>query len=300
MPRTLVGADVGGSKTAVAVSIDGEIVGRAEGPGAAVRPGRALASSSTIVEVVRRALSAAGKLTGDTLVVGAAGAGRETEREELRTALRSENLVSHVVVTTDIEIALSAAFADGPGIVVSAGTGSVAVGRDRTGKRHRIGGYGWQMGDEGSGYAIGRASLGAVSRAVDGRSPPTALSDRLLQATRSADFDSLVRWAAGASPAEVASLAPHVLAVAAEGDTLAKGIADYAARELSQLAICLVPKMEIDPPIPVAVTGGLLSQDQPLRRALLAKLREESVFAPTQSPVDAVAGALRLAETVAT
>jgi glucosamine kinase len=300
MPRTLVGADVGGSKTAVAVSIDGEIVGRAEGPGAAVRPGRALASSSTIVEVVRRALSAAGKLTGDTLVVGAAGAGRETEREELRTALRSENLVSHVIVTTDIEIALSAAFADGPGIVVSAGTGSVAVGRDHTGKRHRIGGYGWQMGDEGSGYAIGRASLGAVSRAVDGRSPPTALSDRLLQATRSGDFDALVRWAAGASPAEVASLAPHVLAVAAEGDTLAKGIADYAARELSQLAICLVPKMEIDPPIPVAVTGGLLSQDQPLRRALLAKLREESVFAPTQSSVDAVAGALRLAETVAT
>ena len=299
MPKTLIGADVGGTKTAVAVSVDGEIVGRAEGPGAAVRPGRALASASTIVEVVRRALSAAARLTGDVLVVGAAGAGREPEREELRTALRSENLVSHIVVTTDIEIALAAAFADGPGIVVSAGTGSVAVGRDRTGKRHRIGGYGWQMGDEGSGYAIGRASLGAVSRAKDGRSPPTALSDRLLRATRSSDFDALVRWAAGASPAEVAALAPHVLRVAAEGDPLAQGIADYAARELSQLAICLIPKMEIDPPVPVAVTGGLLSQDQPLRRALLAKLREESVFAPTTEPVDAVAGALLLARSAA-
>jgi glucosamine kinase len=299
MPRTLVGADVGGTKTAVAVSVDGQITGRAEGPGAAVRPGRALASASTIVEVVRRALSAAARLTGDVLVVGAAGAGREPEREELRTALRSENLVSHIVVTTDIEIALAAAFADGPGIVVSAGTGSVAVGRDRTGTRHRIGGYGWQMGDEGSGYAIGRASLGAVSRAKDGRSPPTALSDRLLRATRSSDFDALVRWAAGASPAEVAALAPHVLRVAAEGDPLAQGIADYAARELSQLAICLIPKMEIDPPVPVAVTGGLLSQDQPLRRALLAKLREESVFAPTTEPVDAVAGALLLARSAA-
>ena len=298
MARTLVGADVGGTKTAVAVSVDGSVVGRADGPGAAVRPGRALASASTIVEVVRRALSAAGRLTGDVLVVGAAGAGREPEREELRTALRSENLVSHIVVTTDIEIALAAAFADGPGIVVSAGTGSVAVGRDRTGKRHRIGGYGWQMGDEGSGYAIGRASLGAVSRAIDGRSPPTALSDRLLRATRSGDFDALVRWAAGASAAEVAALAPQVLAVAAEGDPLAQGIADYAARELSQLAICLIPKMDIEPPVPVAVTGGLLSKEQPLRRALLAKLREESVFAPTTDPVDAVAGALRLAETV--
>ena len=296
MPKVLIGADVGGTKTAVAVSRDGKIVGRAEGPGAAVRPGRALASSSTIAEVVRQALSSAGLLIGDVLLVGAAGVGREPEREELRKALRGENVASSVVVTTDIEIALAAAFADGPGIVVSAGTGSVAVGRDRTGKRHRIGGYGWQMGDEGSGYAIGRASLGAVSRAVDGRSPKTALSDRLLRATRSDDYDELVRWAAGASPAEVAALAPHVLAVAAAGDPLAQGIADYAARELSQLAICLIPKMDISPPIPVAVTGGLLSADQPLRKTLLAKLAEESVFQPKDSPVDAVAGALLLAD----
>jgi N-acetylglucosamine kinase-like BadF-type ATPase len=299
MPKVLIGADVGGSKTAVAVSRDGKIVGRAEGPGAALRPGRALVSSSTIADVVRQALSSAGLLLGDVLVVGAAGAGREPERDELRKALRGENVASSVVVTTDIEIALAAAFANGPGIVVSAGTGSVAVGRDRNGKRHRIGGYGWQMGDEGSGYAIGRASLGAVSRAVDGRSPKTALSDRLLKATRSDDYDDLVRWAAGASPAEVAALAPHVLAVAAAGDTLAQGIADYAARELSQLAICLVPKMDISPPIPVAVTGGLLGVEQPLRKTLLAKLAEESVFQPTDNPVDAVAGALGMAERTA-
>jgi N-acetylglucosamine kinase-like BadF-type ATPase len=300
MPKVLIGADVGGTKTAVAVSIDGKISGRAEGPGAAVRPGRALASASTIIEVVRGALSDAGRLTGDVLVVGAAGAGRAPEREELRTAIRSENIVGSVTVTTDIEIALAAAFEHGPGIVVSAGTGSVAVGRDQNGERHRIGGYGWQMGDEGSGYAIGRASLGAVSRAVDGRSPPTALSQRLLQATRSSDFDALVRWAAGASPAEVAALAPHVLAVAAEGDPLAKGIADYAARELSQLAICLLPKMELTPPVRVAITGGLLSPDQALRRALLAKLREEPALNPTEAPVDAVAGALLLAAAVET
>jgi N-acetylglucosamine kinase-like BadF-type ATPase len=298
LPKVLIGADVGGTKTAVAVSVDGKITGRAEGPGAAVRPGRALASASTIIEVIRGALSEAGRLTGDVLVVGAAGAGRPPEREELRTAIRNENIVGTVTVTTDIEIALAAAFKEGPGIVVSAGTGSVAVGRDQNGQRHRIGGYGWQMGDEGSGYAIGRASLGAVSRAIDGRSPPTALSQRILQATRSSDFDALVRWAAGASPAEVAALAPHVLAVAAEGDPLAQGIADYAARELSQLALCLLPKMELSPPVKVAITGGLLSPDQPLRRALLAKLREEPALNPTEAPVDSVAGALLLAAAV--
>jgi glucosamine kinase len=293
--RILIGADVGGSKTAVGVSDGTTMLARAEGAGAAVRPGRALASASVIGGTVREALAGAGRLTGDVLCVGAAGAGREPEREELRKLLRAENLARTVIVFTDIEIALAAAFDDGPGIVVSAGTGSVAVGRDAAGRQHRIGGYGWQMGDEGSGYAIGRAALGAVSRAVDGRSPRTALSERVLSATRNEDFDALVRWAAGASPAEVAALAPHVLDVAAQGDPLAQGIADYAARELTQLAICLLPVMEGEPPVGVAVAGGLLTTDGPLRRSVVGRLRDQPGLTPVEVPVDAVAGAIRLA-----
>jgi glucosamine kinase len=293
--RILIGADVGGSKTAVGVSDGEKVLARADGAGAAIRPGRALASAAVIAEVVRRALAGAGRLSGDVLYVGAAGAGREPERDELRKALRGENLAPTVVVSTDIEIALAAVFDDGPGIVVSAGTGSVAVGRDRAGKQHRIGGYGWQMGDEGSGYAIGRAALGAVSRAADGRSPRTALSERVLAASRSDSFDALIRWAAGASPAEVAALAPHVLDVAAHGDPLAQGICDYAARELTQLAVCLVPVMDLQLPVGVALTGGLLSADGPLRRSVLARLREDTNLAPIETRVDAVEGAIRLA-----
>jgi glucosamine kinase len=291
----LIGADVGGSKTAVGVSQGGDVLVRADGPGAAIRPGRALASAGMIAEVVRRALAGLGRLSGDVLLVGAAGAGRDPERSELAKALRAENLAERVVVQTDIELALAGAFETGPGIVVSAGTGSIAVGRDASGTHHRIGGYGWQMGDEGSGYAIGRAAMGAVSRAHDGRSPRTALSDRVLAATRSPDFDSLVRWAATASPSELAGLAPHVLEIAAQGDPLAQGIADYAARELSQLAICLLPMLHVSPPIGVALTGGLLAQERPLRRSVLARLGEESALRPIDTPVDAVVGALRLA-----
>ena len=65
MTKVLIGADVGGTKTAVAVSRDGKVVGEADGPGAALRPGRALVSSSTIADVVRQALAAAGLLTGN-------------------------------------------------------------------------------------------------------------------------------------------------------------------------------------------------------------------------------------------
>ena len=293
--KILIGADVGGTKTAVGVAEDQAIVARADGGGAAVRPGRALASATVIADVVRRALAGAGRLAGDVLFVGAAGAGREPERDELRKALRTENLATRVVVATDIEIALAGAFDEGPGIVVSAGTGSVAVGRDRSGRRHRIGGYGWQMGDEGSGYAIGRAALGAVSRAEDGRSPRTALSDKVLAVTRSENFDALVRWAASATPAEVAALAPYVLEVAAHGDPLAQGIADYASRELTQLAICLLPMMDVEPPVPVALTGGLLTSNGTLRRSVLARLQEEPGLTPLELPVDSVQGAIRLA-----
>jgi N-acetylglucosamine kinase-like BadF-type ATPase len=116
-----------------------------------------------------------------------------------------------------------------------------------------------------------------------------------MAATRSPDFDALIRWAASASPAEVAAIAPHVLEVAEEGDTLARGIADYAARELSQLAICLLPKMEVDGRIGVAITGGLLSANGLLRRSVLAVLGGEAVLEPMETPVDAVVGALHLA-----
>ncbi len=93
----------------------------------------------------------------------------------------------------------------------------------------------------------------------------------------------------------MAALAPPVLETAAAGDVLAQGIADYAARELSQLAICLLPMMEIEPPIGVAITGGLLGADTPLRRRVLTRLTEEPGLQPIETPVDPVLGALRLA-----
>jgi len=290
----LVGVDTGGSKTTIAVADEQKIRTRLVAPSAGVRPGRAILAAATIADAVRRALAQAGEVQADAVVVGAAGVGRVAERVELHAALRRERLADVLVVTTDFDLAF-AALGTPNGIVLLAGTGSVVVGRNAEGLERRHGGYGWQMGDEGSGYAIGRAALGAVSRAVDGRSPRTALSDRILSASRSDSFDSLVGWAAGASPAEVAALAPHVLDVAAHGDPLAQGIADYAARELTQLAICLLPVMDVEPPIGVAITGGLLSADGPLRRSVVARLREEPGLTPVETPVDAVEGAIRLA-----
>ncbi len=299
MTLPLIGADVGGSKTAVAVGEAGKVQGRALGPGAAVRPSRAIASAAIIAETVRKALAAAGCARGSAMVVGAAGAGREAERRELEQALRTESLADRIRVTTDIEIALTAAFGDGPGIVVVAGTGSVVLGRDPEGRMLRRGGYGWQMGDEGSGYAIGRAALGAVSRAHDGRSPETALTPILMEATRSVDFDALIRWSAAAGPAEVAALAPHVLHTAERGDAVAQGIADYAARELSTLVLGLAQEFPTGERVGVALMGGMLAEERSLRSAVLERLGEEPSLRPLASMVDATLGALTQAAKLA-
>jgi len=283
MSTILAGADVGGSTSRVVVTDGGKVLGIAEGPGAALRPERVLASAATIVDVVRRALANAGQLRADALVIGAAGAGREAEREELRQALRVESLAAQLRITTDIEIALEGAFGNQPGIVLTAGTGSIGVARDPAGVIHRSGGYGWQMGDEGSGYSIGRSALGAVGRAADG------------PAARASQLDDLVRWSARAGPAEVAGLAPIVLDVAATGDLTARGILDYAARELSQLVFHLVPHFPGDVRVTVACNGGLISPGRPLFPVLKAKVEEQSRLTMRDQAVDPVEGALAMA-----
>jgi len=299
MTQILVGADAGGTKTSVVIGDGHAILGRADGSPGAIRPGRALAAASAIADAVRRGFTAANVLEADVLVVGAAGAGREHERLELERSLKSERIVKRVLVTTDIEIALAAAFGKGSGIVVSAGTGSIAIGRDAEGKLHRRGGYGWQMGDEGSGYAIGRAGLSALSRAADGRGPLTTLSSRLLAAARVEKFDELISWAVNANTAQVSALAPTVLEAAADGDVVAQGIVDYAARELCQLVRSLLPHFSEAEPVPVALAGGILSPDRPLRTLINQRLAEEPRCSVIVGIIEPALGALHMAESLA-
>ncbi len=293
----IVGVDAGGTKTAAIVAREGDIVARSSGAGAKMRSGRGISTATTIAEAVRSALAQAGATRGDILIAGVAGAGREAERDELRQALRHEDVAERVIVTGDTEMALAAAFGDKPGIVVTAGTGSMGVARDPYGRMHRAGGYGWQMGDEGSGYALGRAALGAVGRAADDRSPKTELTPLLLRMTKSDNFDALIRWAAAAGPPEVASLAPAVFEAAALGDTVAAGIMDYAARELAALVFKLLPHFGADERVlvEVATNGGLLFHDGPLYRIVKTKLTEEPQIRFRETPLEAAAGAIHLA-----
>src|SRR5688572_18668258 len=166
-----LGADAGGSHSTVVVgSADLAVLGRADGPPASMKPGGAAASAAVLLETARRAAAQAGSaLPAERAVVGAAGAGRTQEQAELEAALLQAGVAHRVRVMADADVALTTAFEGGPGIIVSAGTGSIAYARDPTGQLHRAGGYGWQLGDEGGGYWFGRRALDAAARAQDGR-----------------------------------------------------------------------------------------------------------------------------------
>src|SRR5207249_1678990 len=205
MTAVLLGADAGGSHSTVAIGReDGTVLGRAEGPGAAMRPGGAAASAVVLVDTARRAATEAGvSLPVDRAVVGAAGAGRAQEQRELAAALVAAGIARAARVLADAEVALATAFQSAPGVIINAGTGSIAYARDDAGRLHRCGGYGWQLGDEGGGYWLGRRALDAAARARDGRGEGSTLLARLLSGLGLEGFDDLVRWTATAPLAAV-------------------------------------------------------------------------------------------------
>lgn len=299
-PSVLLGIDCGGSHTAVVVGDrGGRVLARAEGPGSAMRPGGAERSAAVILDVARRAATQAGASLPATLaLVGAAGAGRGPEQEALAAAIAAAGIATRVDVRGDVEIALAAAFADGPGVLINAGTGSIAYARTLDGTLHRAGGHGWQLGDEGGGYWLGRRALAAAARAQDGLEESSTLLERLLVALELQTFDDLIRWTATASPAQVAALAPHVLNAAKEGEAVAQRAVDAAAGELAQLVGILVRHFPGDEPIRVATVGGLLRVGSPLLDALRTRLGSDvprARLGDAGGSVDAPVGALRLA-----
>jgi len=278
MTYIVIGIDGGGSKThAMVADEQGRTIAETVGPGSAVRPGRAEHSATVIAEVVRDALASCEMthVTPRVLSIGVAGAGRETERNELWQALVSRDLAAELVIHSDFSIALDDAFADGPGVLLISGTGSVAFGRGPTGATSRCGGWGPVCGDEGSGAWIGRRALSVVTAAADGREPETALTGAILTAAQINETSDLIGWAANAAPAQLASLAPVVLSVADAGDLRANAIVSLAVEELVLHVRALARHLFGDEraALPIALSGGMLSRGTTLRKRLEHRLK---------------------------
>lgn len=300
MHSIVIGVDGGGTKTrAILANERGDQLAEATGAGSAVHPLDVERSADVIATVVREALQ--GQKSGmraKVLCVGVAGVGREPERSKLRDALTGEQLADDVLVEPDFAVALDDAFGDGTGVLLVAGTGSSAFGRGPTGSTARAGGWGPAFGDEGSGAWIGRRALSVVAAAADGREPETALTGAILTTLELGEAAQLVSWAASATPAMLATLAPVVLTVAAGGDQRANSIVSLAVEELALHVRALARRLFTDEraSVPVAFAGGLLSVRSPLRKRLEHRLKSAVPGAHVHtSEIDAARGAVRAA-----
>lgn len=320
-----LGIDGGGTKTTCAVGDESRLLATATaGPSNVVRVGEAQARKS-LQQAVRQACAAAGIAPGQVAYtcVGGSGAARPELAEIVRRSL-AEILATPIDVVGDMQIALEAAFDTGPGVIVIAGTGSIAYGRDRQGRTVRAGGWGFAIGDEGSAHWIGRAAVSAVLRTADlfpaapgasdlshaelspnqprDRTPPgsppqdSSLSAGLCKAWGVGSPTDLARAANSIPPPDFAALFPEV---AASTDPLATQVLADAGKELAQMAAVVVhrlfPKDEASL-VPVAMTGGVFRYAPLVRQVFYNELR---AFEPraelNPQVVEPVEGALRMA-----
>jgi len=299
-----LGIDGGGTKTTCAVGDDSRLLASATaGPSNIVRVGGPQARES-LHRSVLQACAAAGISSEQVsrTCVGGSGAARP----ELGAAVRGflgEILSSPIDVVGDMEIALEAAFAEGPGVIVIAGTGSIAYGRDPQGKTFRAGGWGFAIGDEGSAHWIGRKAVNAVLRESD-RLPEgtgaTGLARALFKVWGVGSLSDLARAANSVPPPDFAALSP---AVFASEDETAKQVLTSAGGELALVAGAVIhrlfAKQDTDR-VPVAMTGGVFRHSVEVREVFYNELRQlDGRVQILPDVVEPVEGALRMARKAA-
>jgi N-acetylglucosamine kinase-like BadF-type ATPase len=268
-----LGVDGGGSKTlAVVVDSAGRECGRGMAGSSnqeAVGHEQAVAALHAAIGLAVAAADAEMPLRAAWL--GLAGVDHAHDVDALLPQVHS--FASMVRITNDAELVLGA-LPGRIGVALIAGTGSIAMGRDAHGSTARVGGWGHIFGDEGSGYSIGRAALQHAARAADGRDPTTALLDSILAHwSLNAPELLLARVYQSFDKTAIAALAPLVLALAHDGDPLARRIEMRAARELA-LAVTTIACRLCFPLglLPLAFGGGLLVHEAHLRECVVRQI----------------------------
>jgi glucosamine kinase len=278
MSNIVVGVDGGASKTRVIVADgSGSELATVTGTASAVRPGEAEHSAEIIARLVGEALAACDMEDEmpSALCVGVAGVGRDAEYSSFEDALSKRSLADELVVLPDAVIALNDAFREDAGIVLIAGTGSMAYGRGPTQKMARCGGWGPVCGDEGSGAWIGKRALSVVTGSADGREPETGLLNAILSHLNLTSPDELIPWAATATNAQFAELATPVMTVAATGDLRANSLCALATEELVVHVRTLARQLFTDEraAVPVALAGGMFNHGSWLRKLVEMRLK---------------------------
>jgi len=292
-----LGIDGGGTKTACAIGNEASLLGTGSSAGSnMVRVGEAQARES-LHAAIREACEAAQVPPSavQRACVGVAGAARAEINEAVRR-LVAEIISGEIEVVGDMEIALEAAFGDGPGVIVIAGTGSIAYGRNAAGQTMRAGGWGFAISDEGSGHWIGRTAVAAAVRDGD-QNPDTCLLKAIAKFWGVTTHEQVVLRANGAPAPDFSALLPVVLRASEKNNQQARAVLTLAAEELALLAKRVCERLFSGvATVPVAMSGGVFANSSLVREVFynsLSAARPNIQLNPTV--IEPVQGALQRA-----
>jgi N-acetylglucosamine kinase-like BadF-type ATPase len=297
----VLGIDAGGTKTTCLLAdADGTIVGRGQGSGANLQAHGELEVEKVLHAVIEAAL-ADRSVQPAGVCLGIAGVDRAGDRQVIFDIMRRLGFRARTLIVNDALVALVAGVGDEPGVVIVAGTGSIAFGVNGDRQAARAGGWGAVLGDEGSGFWIGRHALTAVMRAADGRGPRTLLTPLVLECFGLSRIDDLVYAVHGrAGRQAVASLGPVVAQAREAGDVVASEILRAAVDELTRAAATVIARLEMrGQAFRIVLSGSMfriipwLAEEMPRQ---LAEVAPRAAVAPLEG--DAALGAVHLARQV--
>ena len=297
----VLGLDAGGTKTVCLLAdAEGVILSSGRRGGANLQASGELEVEKVLHDVMEDALAGT-DIVPAAICLGIAGADRPNDGEMVRGIMRRIGSKARVLVVNDALVALEAGAPGRPGVVIISGTGSIAYGRNARGEAARSGGWGYVLGDEGSGYWIGRAALRAVLREADRRGPRTALTPMLLRHFSVSQAQGLIHevYHGNLKPSAIGALATCVQQAFGEGDEVAVGILHGAARELEASALSVATRLDLaGQSFPFILAGGIFRAvpwlEQELSRRLPASVPGSSARLLDREPAEgAVAFALQ-------
>lgn len=296
MSQIVVGVDAGGTSCIAARALDGAIERVAT-------HGPANASSSGVEAAAATMIAAIEDVMGGphpaAIYIGAAGAGRAERVNALRSCIAVRYPQALIGIGDDALIALRAAIPEGPGIVLIAGTGSIAFADNGT-TTARSGGLGYLIGDEGSGFSLGIAALRLLAKVYDGRAPNDELVTAIARSFGEQALDGLLE-AVYVQPVpieRIAAVAPVVIALASGGDRAATRLVQAHAGECADLVKAAARKAGmIDSSPSVALMGGLLRENSVFSYLLQTRITGDipgvDIMRANEAPY---VGAVRLAQ----
>jgi N-acetylglucosamine kinase-like BadF-type ATPase len=299
--RYVLGVDGGATKTVALIGTeDGKILGRGQSGSSNYHNVGVRAASLSVRRAVADARKQA-KIRSNSVrvaVVALAAADSNRDRANVLRFVRQMKIARKSVVVHDTLAALQAATGGRPGIIVISGTGCVAAGVNGAGRYVRVGGWGYVIDDEGSGYDIGTKALRSAFRTIDGRAPYTRLTPSLkrrFQVGRLEDaLNAIYSGELGVNG--VAALAPLVSRLAPV-DRVCRDILSRAGESLAELSCAVAKQLGMThDAFPIALVGGTFKAGSYLLRPLVTTVRKECPRANVKIlKVEPALGALSLA-----